>query len=104
MYILSIHIHTNIYIYIYIYDLSISLYVYPQCMITKVCDYQARRGNIKYKQAGNKPTYVHTLNASGLATSRIMPAMLEQHQNEDGSVTIPRVLHCFTGFDTISPI
>ncbi|MFV0436408.1 MAG: serine--tRNA ligase [Desulfopila sp.] len=64
-------------------------------------DYQARRGNIKFKKTGRKAAYVHTLNASGLATSRILPALLEQHQNEDGSVTIPKALHHFTGFETL---
>lgn len=67
-------------------------------------DYQARRGNIKFRQAGQKAAFVHTLNASGLATSRIMPALLEQHQNEDGSVTVPEVLHRFTGFKRLEVI
>lgn len=66
-------------------------------------DYQARRGNIKFKKTGQKPAHVHTLNASGLATSRIMPALLEQHQNEDGSVTIPEVLRRLTGFEKLEP-
>ena len=67
-------------------------------------DYQARRGNIKFKKTGQKAAHVHTLNASGLATSRIMPALLEQHQNADGSVTIPEVLHKLTGFEKLEPI
>lgn len=66
-------------------------------------DYQARRGNIKFKKPGEKAAFVHTLNASGLATSRIMPALLEQHQNADGSVTIPKVLHHLTGFEKLEP-
>ncbi len=59
--------------------------------VSNALDYQARRGNIKYKEEGvNK--YLHTLNASGLATSRIIPAILEQNQQKDGSVKIPKVL------------
>ncbi|HBU06488.1 MAG TPA: serine--tRNA ligase [Candidatus Magasanikbacteria bacterium] len=57
-------------------------------------DYQARRGNIRYKtENGNK--FVHTLNASGLATSRLIPAILEQFQQADGSVLVPEVLQKF---------
>ncbi|WP_329217950.1 serine--tRNA ligase [Streptomyces sp. NBC_01485] len=56
-------------------------------------DYQARRGNIRYRPAdGGKSRYVHTLNASGLATSRLLPALLEQHQRPDGTVVVPEVL------------
>lgn len=55
--------------------------------------YQARRGGVRYRpQNGGKPAYVHTLNASGLATSRLLPAILEQHQRADGTVAVPEVL------------
>lgn len=61
-------------------------------------DYQARRGMIRYKdKQSGKNRYVHTLNASGLATSRIFPAILEQYQQEDGSVLVPEVLQPFMG-------
>ena len=61
-------------------------------------DYQARRGNIRYKDSQTgKIKYCHTLNASGLATSRLFPALLEQCQNADGSVTIPHVLRKYLG-------
>ena len=61
-------------------------------------DYQARRNNTKYRKNDTKKTeYVHTLNASGLATSRLLPAIVEQFQNEDGSVTIPEVLRKYMG-------
>lgn len=61
-------------------------------------DYQARRGNIRYRDSSRgKPAFVHTLNASGLATSRIFPAMIEQFQQEDGSVAIPEVLQKWMG-------
>ena len=64
--------------------------------VSNALDYQARRGNIKYK-AGNKKELVHTLNASGLATSRLIPAILEQFQQADGSVKLPKVLRKFVG-------
>jgi seryl-tRNA synthetase len=61
-------------------------------------DYQARRGMMRYRdKQTNKTRYVHTLNASGLATSRIFPAILEQFQQADGSVKIPEVLQPFMG-------
>jgi len=61
-------------------------------------DYQARRNNTRYRNEETKKLeYVHTLNASGLATSRLFPALLEQYQNEDGSVTIPEVLRKYMG-------
>lgn len=64
-------------------------------------DYQARRGNIKYRGADKKLQLVHTLNASGLATSRVLPAIVEQYQNADGSVTVPEVLRKYMGTDVI---
>lgn len=61
-------------------------------------DYQARRGMVRYRdKATGKTKFVHTLNASGLATSRIFPALLEQNQQADGSVKIPEVLQPFMG-------
>ncbi len=61
-------------------------------------DYQARRGNMKFRRkATNRLEYVHTLNASGLATSRIMPAIVEHYQQADGSVLIPEVLRPWMG-------
>ncbi len=66
-------------------------------------DYQARRGNIRFKRSSSgKSEYVHTLNASGLATSRILPAILEQYQQEDGSVAVPDVLRKWIGKDMIN--
>lgn len=66
-------------------------------------DYQARRARIRYKQKGEKPRFVHTLNGSALATSRIFPAILEQYQQPDGSVRVPDVLQDAVGTDVISP-
>ena len=61
-------------------------------------DYQARRGMMRYRdKATGKTRYMHTLNASGLATSRVFPAILEQFQQEDGSVLVPEVLQPFMG-------
>ena len=69
-------------------------------------DYQARRTMCRYRDPETKKTqYVHTLNASGLATSRIFPAILEQFQQEDGSVIIPEVLRPWMGgLDVLKPI
>lgn len=68
-------------------------------------DYQARRGNVRYKNSElGKNEFVHTLNASGLATSRLVPAILEQFQEKDGSVKIPKVLQSFfRGRNKIEP-
>ncbi len=63
--------------------------------------YQARRGNIRYRGEDGKLHLCHTLNASGLATSRVFPALVEQYQNADGSVTVPEVLRPFLGVDVI---
>lgn len=60
--------------------------------VSNALDYQARRGHIRFKNSEGKNDFVHTLNASGLATSRIIPAILEQFQQADGSVKIPQVL------------
>lgn len=62
--------------------------------------YQARRTMARYKDKEGKTHYCHTLNASGLATSRLFPAILEQFQQEDGSVIIPEVLRPFMGGKT----
>jgi len=65
-------------------------------------DYQARRGNIRYKRSDNgKNAFAHTLNASGLATSRLIPAIVEQYQQADGSVIIPEVLRPYLGGKSI---
>lgn len=67
-------------------------------------DFQARRMNIKYKSATSKKReYVHTLNGSGVAVGRTFATILENYQQEDGSVIIPEVLRKYTGFDIIKP-
>lgn len=69
--------------------------------VSNARDYQARRGMIRYRTAEGKIEYCHTLNGSGLATSRILPALVEQNQNADGSVTVPEVLRKYVGCDVI---
>ena len=77
---------------------------YGEVTSTSNCtDYQARRLNIKYKDDDGKNKYVHTLNGTAIAVGRAMLAILENYQNEDGSVTIPPVLVPFCGFDKIGP-
>ncbi len=61
--------------------------------VSNARDYQARRGAIRFRrEATGKTEFVHTLNGSGLATSRILPAIVEQNQLKDGSVVVPEVL------------
>jgi seryl-tRNA synthetase len=67
-------------------------------------DFQARRANIRYRPArGQKTTFVHTMNGSGLALPRVMIAILENYQQADGSVVIPEVLRPYVGTDVIEP-
>lgn len=70
---------------------------YEVSSVSNCTDYQARRSNIRYKTADGKLDFVHTLNGSGLATSRLMVAILENNQNADGSVDIPEVLQKYLG-------
>ncbi len=70
--------------------------------VSNARDYQARRGSIRFKRDGSNTTeFVHTLNGSGLATSRILPAIVEQNQNADGSVSVPGVLQKYLGTDIL---
>jgi len=65
--------------------------------VSNCTDFQARRAKIRFKIKGGKPELVHTLNGSGLALPRTMIAVLENYQNEDGSVTVPEVLRPYMG-------
>ena len=65
--------------------------------VSNARDYQARRGNIRYRREDGKIDFVHTLNGSGLATSRIFPAIVEQNQRADGSIVVPEVLRKYLG-------
>lgn len=65
-------------------------------------DFQARRMNIRFRRSSNsKPEFLHTLNGSGLATSRLMVALLENYQTDEGSVMVPNLLKEYTGFGVI---
>lgn len=65
-------------------------------------DFQARRANIRYREKSTgKTQFVHTINGSGLAVGRTFAAIIENFQQKDGTIKIPRVLHQYTGFDTI---
>ena len=91
------------------YDLEVylpSIGIYKEVSsVSNARSYQARRGMMRYKDKDGKMHFVHTLNGSGLATSRVFPAILEQFQQEDGSVLIPEVLQPFmNGLKVIKPI
>lgn len=83
------------------YDIEVwipSMGIYKEVSsVSNARDYQARRNNTKYRDENGKTRYVHTLNGSGLATSRVFPAIIEQYQNADGSITVPEVLRPFMG-------
>jgi seryl-tRNA synthetase len=70
---------------------------YEVSSVSNCTDYQSRRSHIRYKDKEEKLEFVHTLNGSGLATSRLMVAILENNQNADGSVNIPAVLQPYLG-------
>ena len=88
------------------YDLEVWMPSYGRYVEISSCsnfeDYQARRANIKFKDdPKSKAQFVHTLNGSGLAVGRTVAAILENFQNEDGSVTIPDALKGYFGADKI---
>lgn len=88
------------------YDLEVWLPSYNDYKEISSCsnitDFQARRSNIRFKRDKNaKPELAHTLNGSGLAVGRTFAAIVENYQNEDGSVTIPEVLVPFMGGKTV---
>ena len=84
------------------YDIEVwipSMGIYKEVSsVSNARDYQARRNATRYRDSKTgKTKFVHTLNGSGLATSRVFPAIIEQYQNADGSITIPEVLRPFMG-------
>lgn len=87
------------------YDIEVWMPSYNRYVEISSCsnfkDYQARRMNIKYKSKDGKSGFLHTLNGSGLAVGRTTAAILENFQNEDGTVTIPEVLVPYMGIDKI---
>lgn len=64
-------------------------------------NFQARRANIRYRKEDKKLEFVHTLNGSGLATSRLMVSLLENYQTPEGKIIVPKALHKYTGFEVI---
>ena len=83
------------------YDIEVwipSMGIYKEVSsVSNARDYQARRGMVRYRDAQGKIHFCHTLNGSGLATSRVFPALLEQCQQEDGSILIPEALRSYMG-------
>ena len=89
------------------YDIEVWMPSYGRYVEISSCsnfeDFQARRANIRFRREPKaKPEFVHTLNGSGLAVGRTFAAILENYQNEDGSVTIPEVLRPYMGIDKIT--
>lgn len=87
------------------YDIEVWMPSYGRYVEISSCsnfeDYQARRANIRMRNADNKPVFVHTLNGSGLAVGRTVAAILENCQQEDGSIKVPDVLQSYMGCDLI---
>ena len=92
------------------YDIEIwipSMQIYKEVSsVSNASDYQARRGNIRYRQADTgKTEFCHTLNGSGLATSRVIPAIVDQCQKPDGAIRVPEILAPWMhGSDVFLPI
>ena len=72
-------------------------YTYEVSSVSNCTDYQSRRSLCRYRKEDGEVELVHTLNGSGLATSRLMVSLLENNQNSDGSVNIPKVLQPYLG-------
>ncbi len=87
------------------YDIEVWMPSYNRYVEISSCsnfeDYQARRANIRFRRGKEKPEFVHTLNGSGLAIGRTVAAILENYQNEDGSVTVPKALVPYMGTEKI---
>jgi seryl-tRNA synthetase len=87
------------------YDLEVWMPSYNRYVEISSCsnyeDFQARRANIKFRDENGRLRYVHTLNGSGLAIGRTTAAIVENYQNEDGSITVPEVLRKYIGVDVI---
>ena len=91
------------------YDVEVWMPSYGRYVEISSCsnfvDFQARRMNIRFKDGPNdKPQLIHTLNGSGVAIGRTVAAILENYQNEDGSVTVPEALRPYLGTDVIKGI
>ena len=78
---------------------------YEVSSVSNCTDFQSRRSQIRYKKKEDKPELIHTLNGSGLATSRLMVSLLENNQQADGSVILPEVLHKYmNGINILKPV
>lgn len=78
---------------------------YEVSSVSNCTDFQSRRSQIRYRKKEDKPELIHTLNGSGLATSRLMVSLLENNQQEDGSVILPEVLHKYmNGINILRPV
>lgn len=75
---------------------------YEVSSVSNCTDFQARRSKIRYRNSQDKTQFVHTLNGSGVATSRLMVAILENNQQKDGSVLVPKALHRYLGEEMVS--
>lgn len=75
---------------------------YEVSSISNCTDFQARRSKIRFKNSDNQTQFAYTLNGSGLATPRLMVALLENHQNADGSIKLPTVLQEKLNLETLS--
>jgi seryl-tRNA synthetase len=89
------------------YDLEVWSPVMKKYLETSSCsnctDFQARRMNLRYQSKTGVTSHAHTLNGSGLATPRLLIALVENNQQPDGSIKVPKVLHKYTGFKEIKP-
>jgi seryl-tRNA synthetase 1 len=88
------------------YDIEVWMPSYGRYVEISSCsnfeDYQARRANIRFRREKKaKPEFVHTLNGSGLAVGRTVAAILENFQQEDGTVVVPEALRPYVGRDVI---
>ncbi len=88
------------------YDIEVWMPSYNRYVEISSCsnfeDYQARRAGIRFRRGKEKPEFVHTLNGSGLAVGRTVAAIIENFQQEDGSIKLPEALHKYMGTDIIS--
>lgn len=75
---------------------------YEVSSVSNVKEYQSRRGNMRYRDKDGKIKFLHTLNGSGLATSRLMVSLIESYQQKDGSLIVPEVLRPFIGLDKLT--
>ena len=90
------------------YDIEVWMPSYGRYVEISSCsnfeDFQARRANLKYRDEKGKAQLVHTLNGSGLAVGRTFAAIIENYQNEDGSITVPEALRPYLGTDIIKQV